>query len=133
MPSLLLEIVSVAGTARLAKVLEAAGVRVDVVETARALERARWVVIPEGSAESPAFTIALPARSHQRALYASLADDARRAFHDALAGVIRAEEGTFGRVEAAWHAAQAGASSTSAAMLLEAAHATAAAELQSRR
>src|SRR4029077_4208018 len=54
-----------------------------------------------------------------------LGDDERREVHHAIANVIEAEEGVFGRVEAAWHAAQTNDGTRASRILLEASRATA--------
>ncbi|MBX3212285.1 MAG: hypothetical protein KF850_09655 [Labilithrix sp.] len=106
----------------LSRVLEAAGLRMDVVGTITQLERARWLIAeePESGGER---SVAFPARTHHKALFNTLEDDARKKLHLAISRVIEQEEGAFGRVEGAWHAAQAGEGSRASAALLEGARA----------
>jgi hypothetical protein len=77
--------------------------------------------------------VSFPARSHHKALFNTLEDEARRKLHAAIARVIEEEQGApgsggstaglFGNVEAAWHAAQAGETARAAQMLLAGARA----------
>jgi hypothetical protein len=113
-----------ARVARLGSVLEAAGERIDLDAALEDLIRGRWLV------DTQEDWVALPSRTHREALTALLDADARRPIHGACADVIQKEEGVFGRVEAAWHAAQAGDGPASARILLAAARATAAARLE---
>lgn len=109
---------------RLAQVLERAGMRVDVDSVLEELIRGRWLV------DTQEDWVALPSRTHRDALAGLLEPDARRPLHRASAEVIQNEEGVFGRVEAAWHAAQAGDGPAAARILLAAARGTAAARLE---
>ncbi|MBX3206146.1 MAG: hypothetical protein KF764_13835 [Labilithrix sp.] len=113
----------------LSRVLEAAGLRMDVIGTITQLERARWLVPdePESGGER---SVAFPSRTHHKALFNTLEDDARKKLHLAIARVIEEEQGAFGRVEGAWHAAQAGEGRRASAALLEGARATAEARLE---
>lgn len=113
-----------AHVARLRTVLERAGERVDVDAVLEELMRGRWLV------DTQEDWVALPSRTHREALGALLDADARRPLHRASAEVIQKEEGVFGRVEAAWHAAQAGDGPAAARILLAAARGTAAARLE---
>ncbi len=110
----------------LSRVLERAGIRIDLIGTITQLERSRWLVAQEpiaGSDLSPGGerTIAFPSRTHHKSLFNTLDDEARRRLHGAIATVIEEEEGVFGRVEGAWHAAQAGEGPRAAVAFLEAA------------
>jgi hypothetical protein len=111
---------------RLAQVLERAGVKpiVDVGAVLEELIRGRWLV------DTQEDWVALPSRTHREALAGLLEPDARRPLHRASAEVIQNEEGVFGRVEAAWHAAQAGDGPAAARILLAAARGPAAARLE---
>ena len=113
----------------LSRVLERAGLRVDVPGTVAQLVRSRWLVVqePSGGGEK---SVAFPSRTHQKALADTFVDGARKKLHLAIARVIEEEEGAFGRVEGAWHAAQAGEGARAAAALLDAARATAEARLE---
>lgn len=114
----------------LLKVMERAGLRIDVGATLQHLEAQRWIAIREtripnerGETRSETW-VSFPARTHHKALFNTLEDDARRKLHAAIAHVIEEEQGTFGQVEAAWHAAQAGETARAAQMLLDGARAT---------
>ena len=104
--------------------------------TLQALERARWITmrelrVPTERGESRAETwVAFPARTYHKALFNTLEDNARMKLHGAIAQVIADENGTFGKVEAAWHAAQSGETTRAAQMLLEGARATAEAHFE---
>lgn len=113
-----------AKTTRLSRVLERAGLRIDVDAVLEELMRGRWLV------DTQEDWIALPSRTHREALAALLDPDAKRPLHRAAAEVTRKEEGTFGSVEAAWHAAQVGDGPAAARILLAAAKATADARLE---
>jgi hypothetical protein len=109
---------------RLAQVLERAGMRMNVDAVLEELIRGRWLV------DTQEDWVGLPSRTHREALTALLEPDARRPLQRASAEVIQNEEGVFGRVEAAWHAAQAGDGPAAARILLAAARGTAAARLE---
>lgn len=109
---------------RLVSILGVAGQRIDVESTVAELVSARWLVDTEED------WIALPSRTHQTALTGILDAPARQTLHRAAADVIDDEEGTFGRVEGAWHAAQAGDAKRAARTFLRAASATADAGLE---
>jgi hypothetical protein len=109
---------------RLGTILERAGERLDVEAVLEELIRGRWLV------DTQEDWVALPSRTHREALAGVLEADARRLLHRASAEVIQKEEGVFGRVEAAWHAAQAGDGPAAARILLAAARGTAAARLE---
>ncbi len=106
------------------RVLEKASLRVDAAATLAYMERARWVVRPQEG------WFAFPSRTHKDALFATLEEEVKHKLHLAAARAIEESEGAFGRVEAAWHAAQAGEGAKAAAALLEAARATGAAGFQ---
>lgn len=114
----------------LMKVMERAGLRLDVAATLQHLETTRWITIretriPNERGETRTETwVSLPARSHHKALFNTLEDEARKKLHLAIARVIEEEQGTFGQVEAAWHAAQGGETARAAQMLLDGARAT---------
>ncbi len=117
----------VGGEARigfLSRVLDRAGVRIDVLGTIAQLERSRWIVAQEPLSAgdvSPGGerSVAFPSRTHHKALFHTLEDDVRKKLHLAIAREIEEEEGVFGRVEGAWHAAQAGEAAHASAALLE--------------
>jgi hypothetical protein len=113
-----------AKVARLATVLRRAGEAVDVEAVLEELMRGRWLV------DTQEDWVALPSRTHREALATLLEADARRLLHRASAEVIQKEEGVFGRVESAWHAAQAGDGPAAARILLAAARGTASARLE---
>lgn len=130
----LLSVIAVLGgdarATMLLKVLERAGLRIDLGATLQHLEAARFLVIREtripnerGEARSETW-VSFPARTHHKALFNTLEGDARKKLHLAIARVIEEEQGRFGQVEAAWHAAQGGETTRSARMLLEGARAT---------
>ncbi|MBN9163753.1 MAG: hypothetical protein J0I07_22490 [Myxococcales bacterium] len=114
----------------LSRVLERAGLRVDVTGTVAQLVRSRWLVVREPPSGGGERSVAFPSRTHQKALADTFVDGARKKLHIAIARVIEEEEGAFGRVEGAWHAAQAGEGARAAAALLDAARATAEARLE---
>lgn len=109
---------------RLARILDAADQRADVPATIEELVRARWLV------DTQEDWVALPSRTHLTALGAILEEPVRKLLHHAAADVIESEEGTFGRVDGAFHAAQAGDVSRAARTFLAAASATADAGLE---
>jgi hypothetical protein len=109
---------------RLGSILERAGERVDIEAVLEELMRGRWLV------DTQEDWVGLPSRTHREALSGLLEPDARRPLHRASAEVIQNEEGVFGRVEAAWHAAQAGDGLAAARILLAAARGTASARLE---
>lgn len=109
---------------RLARILAVAGQRIDVETTVAELVTTRWLV------DTQEDWLSLPSRTHQSALAGILDPQAKQALHRAAADVIDDEEGTFGRVDGAWHAAQAGDAKRAARTLLAAASATADAELE---
>ena len=113
-----------AKVARLDTILQRAGEAIDVEAVLEELMRGRWLV------DTQEDWVALPSRTHREALSALLEADARRPLHRASAEVIQKEEGVFGRVEAAWHAAQAGDGPAAARILLAAARGTASARLE---
>lgn len=109
---------------RLARILGASGQRVDVEATVAELIGSRWLV------DTQEDWISLPSRTHQTALTGILDGAAKQLLHRAAADVIDDEEGTFGRVDGAWHAAQAGDAKRAARTFLAAASATADAGLE---
>lgn len=109
---------------RLARILAVAGQRVDVEATVAELVSARWLF------DTQEDWIALPSRTHQTALTGILDASEKQVLHRAAADVIDDEEGMFGRVDGAWHAAQAGDAKRAARTLLRAASATADAGLE---
>lgn len=109
---------------RLARVLEAAKLRFDVDAALEELIRGRWLV------DTQEDWVALPSRTHRDALLALLEAEARTSLHVASANVLEAEEGVFGRVEAAWHAGQAGDGARAARIALDAARGAAEARLE---
>ena len=113
-----------AKVARLAGVLEGAKLRFDVDAVLEELIRGRWLV------DTQEDWIALPSRTHRDALIGLVEADARKPLHVAAADVLEAEEGVFGRVEAAFHAGQAGDGPRAARIALAAARGTADARLE---
>jgi len=109
---------------RLGRVLARAGHRVDVDHLLEELVRGRWIV------DTQEDWVALPSRTHRDALARLVDDAARKALHAAAADVLEEEEGAFGRVEAAWHAAQSEQGARAARILLAAAKGTADARLE---
>jgi hypothetical protein len=109
---------------RLVGVLSLAGHAFDVEGELEALARGRWLL------DTQEDWVALPSRTHREALLGLLDGEAREALHRAAAELIQVEEGAFGRVESAWHAAQVGDGPAAAAGLLAAARATSAARLE---
>ncbi|HEY8075763.1 MAG TPA: hypothetical protein VIF62_16670, partial [Labilithrix sp.] len=83
------------------------------------LVTARWLV------DTSEDWVALPSRTHRDALVTILEGAARTKLHLAAAHVVENEEGKCGRVEAAWHAAQAGEPQRASAAMLSAARAAA--------
>jgi hypothetical protein len=106
---------------RLSRVLEhvRAPEPIDVERVLQELICGRWLV------DTQEDWVGLPSRTHREALAGLLDADARAPLHRAAAEVIAAEEGVFGRVEAAWHAAHVGDGPAAARILLLAARATA--------
>lgn len=114
----------------LARVIEHAKIRIDVAGTLEQLERRRWIVRTQ-EAETDAETwVGFPSRSHHKTLFYTLEDEARRGLHRAIARVMAEEEGVFGKVEGAWHAAQAGEVQEASAIFLAAARKAADAGLE---
>lgn len=109
---------------RLARVLEGSNLRFDVDAALEELIRGRWLV------DTQEDWVALPSRTHRDALLTLLEADARKPLHVASANVLEAEEGVFGRVEAAWHAGQAADGARAARIALEAARGAANARLE---
>ncbi|HVJ93132.1 MAG TPA: ATP-binding protein, partial [Labilithrix sp.] len=129
---MLLSVVAVAGgelrVTLLSRILEEASSKLDVLEAVADLQRSRWLVV-ETDADSGERTVALPSRTHQKALMRILDDDAKRTVHLTISRAVPEDEGVFGRVEGAWHAAQAGEGAQASAALLDAARAAASARL----
>lgn len=114
-----------AKVSRLQRVLETAGQKIEVDLVLEELIRGRWVV------DTQEDWVGFPSRTHREALFTGLLDEAaRKPLHEAAAKVIEGEEGVFGGVEAAWHAAQVNEGPRAAKMLLAAARGTAAARLE---
>lgn len=105
----------------LGRVLDRAKIRIDLPATLDALEHARWIVRTQEAAEEADVWVAFPSRSHHKTLFNTLDDEARRALHRAVARLIDEEQGVLGKVEGAWHAAQAGETTAAAALFLAAA------------
>lgn len=130
----LLSVIAVLGgdakATMLMNIMQHAGLRIDVGATLQHLETQRWITIREtripierGETRSETW-VSFLSRSHHKALFNTLEDDARRKLHLAVARVIEEEQGAFGKVEAAWHAAQGGETTRAAQMLLDGARAT---------
>lgn len=113
-----------AKVARLSRILTRAKKSIDVEATIEALMRARWLV------DTQEDWVGLPSRTHRETLVTLLDDAEKRALAAAAAAVIREEEGVFGQVEAAWHAAQAGEAGRAARILLASAKASGEARLE---
>jgi hypothetical protein len=109
---------------RLARIFKVAGLRIDVEAMVAELVTRRWLL------DTQEDWVSLPSRTHQTALAGLLDVPAKQVLHRATADVIDDEEGMFGRVEGAWHAAQAGDAKRAARTLLAAAAATADAGLE---
>ena len=109
---------------RLASVLERAREKIDVDAVLAELIRGRWLI------DTQEDWVGLPSRTHRDALAVLLEEDARRPLHEAAADVLEDEEGAFGRVEAAWQAAQAGDGTRAGRIMLSAARATTHAQLE---
>ena len=109
---------------RLARVLERAAQKIDVDAVLEELIRGRWLI------DTQEDWVGLPSRTHRDALAVLLEEDARRPLHEAAADVLEEEEGAFGRVEAAWQAAQAGDGTRAGRIMLSAARATTHAQLE---
>lgn len=107
--------------ARLARVLE------DVLDDSafelepvvEALVREKWLLDVHED------WLGLPSRTHRDVAEGLLEGERRRAVHGALAAMLRAEEGSFGRAEAAWHAAAEGDAARASRGALEVARAAA--------
>jgi hypothetical protein len=113
-----------AKVSRLAHVLERAEMRLDVEGVVEELIRSRWLV------DTQEDWVALSSRTHRDALASLLEEGARTKLHLAAAHVIEEQEGKFGRVEAAFHASQAGESQRASGVLITAARATAEARFE---
>ena len=113
-----------AKTTRLARVLERAEEKLDVDAVLEELIRGRWLV------DTQEDWVGLPSRTHREALSVLLDEAARKPLHEAAADVLEDEEGAFGRVEAAWQAAQAGDGTRAGRIMLSAARATTHAQLE---
>lgn len=102
--------------ARLSAILDATKEQVYLEQTVAELVRKRWLV------DTQEDWVALPSRTHRDALARLVEEPTRKAaLHTIIADVIEREEGTFGRVDAAWHAVQAGDGARASAILLDAA------------
>ena len=108
---------------RLARVLEKTDHALDVEMVLEDLIRGRWLV------DTQEDWVALPSRTHREALSGLLEEDARRAMHAAACDLLEEEEGAFGRIETAWHAAESGDEARASRILLAGARATAHAHL----
>ncbi len=113
-----------AKSTRLARVLERAKAKLDVDAVLEELMRGRWLV------DTQEDWVGLPSRTHRDALSVLLDEADRKPLHEAVADVLEDEEGAFGRVEAAWHAAQAGDGTRAGRIMLSAARATTHAQLE---
>lgn len=113
-----------AKVARLSRILTRAKNPIDVEATIESLMRSRWLV------DTQEDWVALPSRTHRETLVTLLDDAEKRALSAAASAVIREEEGVFGQVEAAWHAAQAGEAGKAARILLASAKASGEARLE---
>lgn len=102
---------------RLSRILEEAKMPILVNEAVAELTLARWVVKNDDG------WVELPSRSHRDALATLLEEPEKKALHHAAAEVLEKEEGTFGRVQAAWHAQESGDGQRAARIALAAARA----------
>jgi hypothetical protein len=109
---------------RIARVLQRAGKKLDVDMTVEDCIRSRWLV------DTQEDWVGFPSRTHREALAGLVEDSTRKALHAAAAEVIDEEEGTFGKVDAAWHFAQGGMLTRASPILLKAARATAEGKLE---
>jgi hypothetical protein len=109
---------------RLQHVLDRTAQKIDVELALEELIRGRWLV------DTQEDWVGLPSRTHRDALAGLLDPDARNPLHRASAEVVQKDEGVFGRVEAAWHAMQAGDGPAAARILLASARGTATARLE---
>ena len=128
--SLLAVIGGEANATFMARVFERANIRIDVPSTLAYLEKSRWVVRTQEATPKTGPWFALPTRTHRKALFTTLAEDARRGLHFSIWRVAEDGEGIFGRVEGAWHAAQAGEIKRASAIFLEGAKFAATAHLE---
>ncbi len=112
-----------AKTTRLVRILAKWAQGWDVEEVVQSLIAERWL------ADTQEDWVGLPSRTHCAALSVLLDDVTRIPLHAAAAVVIEDEEGAFGRVEAAWHAARSKDIGHASKLLLAAAKETAAARL----
>src|SRR5690606_7912976 len=97
----------------LTRVLAHASLRVAAAATIAYLQSARWVVTPQEG------WVAFPSRTHQSALFSTLEGEAKRKLHQAISRTLEESEGTFGRIESAWHTAQAGDGASASGALLD--------------
>ncbi len=104
---------------RLGHVLERAEMPMDVDLVVAELVSSRWLV------DTQEDWVGLPSRTRRDALATLLEEPVRNKLHLAAAHVVEKEEGKFGRVEAAWHAAQAGEPQSASQAMLAAARAAA--------
>ncbi|MBX3189785.1 MAG: hypothetical protein KF819_22360 [Labilithrix sp.] len=104
---------------RLANILERSGHAMDVDMVLAELMCTRWLT------DTQEDWVGLPSRTHRDALVGLLDDAAKKPIHRAAAEVIEREEGVFGKVEAAWHAAQGEDGARASRMALAAAKSTA--------
>ncbi len=88
--------------ARLVRILDEAGIEIDLEPTVEILVRDKWLLDVQED------WVGLPSRTHVGVLARSVARDDRIRLHAAIASVLRADEGAFGRAEAAHHAAKEG-------------------------
>ena len=109
---------------RLQHVLDRTTHKIDVEAALEELIRGRWLV------DTQEDWVGLPSRTHRDALAVLLDAGARNPLHRASAEVVQKDEGVFGRVEAAWHAMQAGDGPAAARILLASARGTASARLE---
>jgi hypothetical protein len=110
--------------ARLGRILDGAGLELDVDQSVARLMGGRWLV------DTQEDWIGLPSRTHVQALRDLFEADLRSRLHAAAAEVIETEEGALGRAEAAQQALLGGAPEKAAKIALGAAKVAAAAELE---
>lgn len=102
-----------------ARVLEGAALDVDLEAAIEGLVREKWLLDVQED------WVGLPSRTHVRVLVEAPSDEERRRLHAAIGAVLRADEGAFGRADAAFHAAGEGDPRRAARIALDAARAAA--------
>jgi len=109
---------------RLGQVLEAFGARVRADELVSRLVATRWLVEPQQG------WLALPTRTHRKAVLELVHDARTRAWHRAVAETLENTAGPLGRADAAYHAAKAGEGAWAARLALDAARSAGESQLE---